>query len=144
MAGNRGHTLIELAVVLSILSSLLLITLPLFKQPETGEADLFFELLEKDFYFAQMKAVNEGRTVHFVFDSVDNKYVIMQGRSELQVRYFPEKLSVAGTSMGLSNPQFLQNGNVSRSGTLTFNYNNKNLYRIVFVFIRGRFYIEKV
>ncbi|WP_026689284.1 prepilin-type N-terminal cleavage/methylation domain-containing protein [Alteribacter aurantiacus] len=144
MQNNKGYTLIELVVVVSILSVLLMVAIPGIKKPEANEAELFFEVLEKDLYYAQIKAITDGLSVHFVFNAHEGYYKVMQGRTELRVRTFPEGLNFSGTSMGLSNPRFLPSGRIERSGTTSFIYHGSTIYRVVFVFIRGRFYIEKI
>ncbi|WP_096434683.1 competence type IV pilus minor pilin ComGD [Alteribacter populi] len=139
---EKGYTLIEILVVVSLLSILLLIAVPQLKQENVfEEVEGFFTTLEKDLYNAQMKAITDGAAVFFIFDPIDHSYTIRQGLTTIEKRQFPIGLELRGTSLGYSNLRFLASGNIRQSGTFTFLY-EEHLFRLVFVFMRGRFYIE--
>ncbi|UTR09441.1 prepilin-type N-terminal cleavage/methylation domain-containing protein [Evansella sp. LMS18] len=141
---ESGYTLIEMLLVLVLLSSVLLIAFPVFGgAAEAKSLEYFFEQLELDLYESQMSAMSEGITVRVVFSPENGTYRIRHGVRTVKTRYFPSGLSVASGTLDYNELLFMPGGTVSKSGSLIFNH-RKDSYLLMFQFVRGRFYIEKL
>ncbi|MCD8508730.1 MAG: prepilin-type N-terminal cleavage/methylation domain-containing protein [Bacillus sp. (in: Bacteria)] len=140
---QKGYTLIETLLVLLLITSLLLISIPNFEQSiHNKNIDYFFEQLEKDLYESQMKAMSEGIIVRVIFSSTHNNYTVREGTVTTKTRHFPKGLTVGRGSLELTNLRYLPNGNISFAGSIIFRY-KEDTYMLVFQLVRGRFYIEK-
>lgn len=141
---ESAYSLIEMLLVLAILSSLLLITIPMFQHSiHRNDIHQFFEQLEKDLYTSQMTAIHEGIIVRFVFSITDESYYIRHGTTTVIQRPFPKGMRVTRGTLELNNIRFLPTGTVSYAGTIVFYYGNEQ-YVLVLQLARGRFYIEKL
>ncbi|WP_078597100.1 competence type IV pilus minor pilin ComGD [Evansella clarkii] len=141
---EAGYTLIEMLLVLMLLGTVLLIAFPVFgKSTEAKSLEYFFEQLEMDLYESQMTAMSEGITVHVIFSPENGTYRIRHGVRTVKTRYFPGGLSVAAGTLDYNELRYMPGGTVSKSGSLIFNH-RKDSYLLMFQFVRGRFYIEKL
>lgn len=140
---EKGFTLIETLLVLLLITSLLLISIPNFQRSiHNKNLDYFFEQLEKDLYESQMTAMTEGIIVRVIFSSATNTYTIREEDVITKTRSLPKGLTVGRGTLELTNLRYLPNGNISYAGTIIFRYKNDR-HILVFQLVRGRFYIEK-
>ncbi|ADU29941.1 competence type IV pilus minor pilin ComGD [Evansella cellulosilytica] len=140
---SGGYTLIEILIVLLLITSFLLVSIPHFSNSvRSKDVDYFFELLEKDLYESQLHAMIHGEIVRFIFSPEEEAYFIRSNMTMKVKRPFPKGLSVRRGSLDYTSLRFLPTGTISFSGTILFYYKD-DTYMLVFQFVRGRFYIEK-
>ncbi|MDG5788724.1 competence type IV pilus minor pilin ComGD [Evansella sp. AB-P1] len=140
---EQGYTLFEILLVLILLSSILLLSIPSFTTSiRVNDINYFFEQLEKDLYEGQMRAMTDGIIVRFVFSPTNNNYIIRHGVNAVETRDFPKGLTVVKGTLDYNGIRFLPTGTTSNSGSLLFYY-GADRYDLVFQFVRGRFYIAK-
>ncbi|PYZ98608.1 hypothetical protein CR205_08510 [Alteribacter lacisalsi] len=143
MTDEKGYTLIEMLIVLSLLSVLLLIAIPKLIPPEVLESEQFLTTLKSDLYNSQIRALATQTPVQIIFDNINHKYIIRQDLTVIAENHFPAHLRFEARSLGTHDLRFMSNGNIQRSGSFVFSYERGGGYRVVFPFIRGRFYVEE-
>ncbi|MGC4376547.1 competence type IV pilus minor pilin ComGD [Fictibacillus sp. Mic-4] len=140
---NGGFTLIEMAIVLLILATVLSIGLFSYeKSKETRKVEYFFEELQKDVYLTQRTAIHSEQKASLIFFQKEHYYEIRLGNDQvLKRKQIPQDFIVFSTSMKL---QIAYNriGNVIESGTLHFQTPVGD-YRMVILLGVGRFYVER-
>ncbi|QOY36102.1 competence type IV pilus minor pilin ComGD [Anaerobacillus isosaccharinicus] len=145
LQNEKGHTLIEMTLVLVIFA--VATTIPLVKIESTydaGKREQFIYQLQQDLYYAQQMAISNQLTTTVVFLNADCQYYIRQGGKIILKREFqhPETTVRSGT-ISLTDISFLANGNAQKSGSLTIIVGDHR-YRLVMLLGMGRFYIEKL
>lgn len=92
MIAKNGFTLLEILVVLSILSVLILLSTPFnANMLEAKRENEFFKLLKSDMLYAQSlaSATDSDVLVSMSFDAENNRYSIIRDRT-VQKRSFPD------------------------------------------------------
>jgi competence protein ComGD len=141
---NKGHTLIEMMIVLLILSSVTAITVSSFQPILYGRQTAhFLEQLQEDLYYVQAAAISRGQTTSFTIYPEQNQYVVYGENREILIkRTFESNVMVEGGTLGYK-ITYLANGNVQKPGTLFINIGNAS-YKLVVQLGKGRFYVAKL
>lgn len=118
---EKGFTLIETLIALSILSILLLlpmITLPNFSA-NSYEAPLSAKQLKEDLLLAQHLAMSTGRQTFVRIDNTNRKYVIRFSALDVYLErpYINEQMFIELVTLEQSSISFLENGHPSQSGS---------------------------
>lgn len=141
---STGYTLIEVMVVLLLIIFVGGITASSFTSMSSEKkAKEFLMLLESDLLYAQQYALSHGDRVEFIIDAQGKRYFLRHNFAPVLVRQFDEEILFERGTLHFHEVVFLANGNIQKSGTILVTI-NEQLYRIVFLLGRGRFYIEKL
>jgi competence protein ComGD len=144
LTNQKGHTLIEMTIVLFFFAVVSAISLVNFESAyHAGKRDQFIYQLQQDLYYAQQMALSKQLTTTVVFLNGSKEYIIRQGGQVI----FRRKFQTSDTSfhqgtISLTDLAFLPNGNAQKSGHLTIRIGEFR-YRLVVLLGRGRFYIEQ-
>lgn len=140
---SEGFTLVELLLVLSIIT--LLIVFPMFqfrKIEEEQKLVLFLQMLQNDIFLAQRNAAVHQLPTRIIF--LNGLYVIEDNllNPPLLRRTYHSDLII--TYLSLKPPlRFNHDGNISSSGTISISYKNRK-YIVTFYLGSGRFtYVKK-
>lgn len=141
MNKQYGFSLMELLVVLSIWSLLLLLSAPiLVNSLEKQEEEQFFKVFESDVLYIQYAAslsAEEEVSIHFS----DDHYTVRDGSiNGFLKRNFPSTWKIDMRSMKYIS--FTDKGNIRHAGTIQVDTKNA-IYLIVFPLGKGRGYIVK-
>src|SRR5699024_12668189 len=94
---NPGFTLVELLYVLSLVSVMSLLTVPILnKSCDSVQIKLFFQVLAEDTLYIQNTACSEGTKMQLTF--TDDKYKIKRGKHTILSRKLPKGLDCRGIS----------------------------------------------
>lgn len=140
---NKGFTLIEVMIsflIFSIMTSIVIISFSsLYKAQEKKQ---FLNLLIQDIYYAQQLAINTGLPTYVYFDNENQLYGIRQLREDIYTQSFDEKIQFQSGTLKLNELSFNSDGNARKSGAIIIRVEDE-VYRIVVLLGRGRFYLEK-
>lgn len=142
---EKGHSLLEMTLVLVIVATILMIPLISFRAAaDASERNQFIYQLQQDLYYAQQMAISQQLAASVVFLNGSKEYVIRQGGEVILRRKFQvEGTTIVQGTLSLTDISFLPNGNVQKSGSLTIRMNEYR-YRLVLLLGKGRFYIEQL
>lgn len=141
---KTGFTFIEMLIVLTILSLLLLISLPTFQDAiHDTEFEYFLKELEQDLHYYQMYAMTNGVSIRFSFATDGSSYRVLDGLVVVVEKEAPDGVNFLPRSLLLNELRFLPNGNVYKAGIIEIQFNGDK-YHLVFQLVRGRFYFEKL
>jgi competence protein ComGD len=139
---QKGYTLIESLIVLTIFMIVVSITAFSFKpQLNMINEKAFISQLKADLYFAQQYAISNQRelTVNIIADK--HLYQIYENRPVpiLVERSYSPKIQIISSSL---HPYFryLSTGNMDRFGSFFIQTPDKR-YRMTFLIGKGRFYV---
>lgn len=139
---QQGFTIVESLIVLAVIvlfAQLSIVSIQKFYQKV--EKNLFFDQLQTDIYYAKAKAINQKSSVILEFFPQLNKYEIYNFQDERGlVREFPESVQIKRTN--LQRIYFRETGTISSFGTVTFEYEGKEI-KLIFNIGQGRFYVEE-
>lgn len=144
LVDNKGFTLIEALLVLSIviiISSISLIQLrPLH---ESKKIDHFLEQLQNDIFFSQQYAISHNEGAKLLFSVNGSYYRLSRGNSNEIIfhRKIDPSIKIILTTLG-SNLVFTSNGNIQRAGEILFKYRDTT-YVVTFLLGKGRFYVSQ-
>jgi len=137
-----GFTMVESLIVLVVIvlfAQLSIVSIGKFYQ--RVEKNLFFDQLKTDIYYAKARAINEKSSMIFEFFPQLNKYEVYMYQDEQRiVREFPDKVRIKRTN--LQRIYFRETGTMSSFGTVTFDYDGKEI-KLIFNIGQGRFYVEE-
>ncbi|MFA8437664.1 competence type IV pilus minor pilin ComGD [Pueribacillus sp. YX66] len=143
MANEKGYTLFELIIVITILGIVILIAIPSFTPiSEAHEVEHFFEQLEDDLYFTQVTALSRGKPVLLDFRTSSSLYQVRMDNKVIVQRNYPEHFTVEKGSMNTT-IEFNLNGNIRNPGTIFVDTNNGK-YKLTFQLGKGRFDVTKL
>ncbi len=139
MSDNNGYTLLEVMVVLTI-TSIIIIGMSFGYQSfyQKGLINQYLTGLGSDFQQLQTIAVNDNEEGSIKLR--DDGYDVYTGRSIVKEVNFNQRLDVSSNFSG-DKIKVNEFGNISRAGTVTINNNNHN-GKIIFPIGRGRYRIE--
>ncbi|MCC3356741.1 competence type IV pilus minor pilin ComGD [Bacillus sp. REN16] len=141
---NKGFTLIEVMLVLSIviiISSISLLELrPLH---ESKKMDQFLEQLQNDIFLGQQFAISHSEGTTLYFSSSGSFYRITRGNTLEEVihRKIDPAIRIQFSTLGYQTV-FTSNGNIQRSGEIRFKY-KESTYLVTFLLGKGRFYVTE-
>lgn len=139
---EKGFTLIESLLVLSILFIISLITVFSVKpQYEMTISKEFLTQLQADLLYAQQYAISHQREVTINF-MPDQHYYYIRDRYDLPIvveRHYSQKVLVTPGSLPLYF-KFLANGNASKIGSIYIQCGKKH-FRMTILLGMGRFYV---
>jgi competence protein ComGD len=140
MKKEKGFTLLELLITLSILMIMLLLVAPIsLSTLDAAEEERFFQTLEFDVLYIQSMAHERlSTTISFA----DDHYKIIRRAQEGGTirRYYPKGITI---NSRISNEiTFDYRGSVRNPRTIEVHTKNET-YRMIFPFGKGRYYIEK-
>jgi len=146
MSNQKGFTLIEMLIVLTIVSVLTFIAIPRINELiQAKEMNYFLEQFREDMLYAQQYAMVRKVSVAVLFYPYQSTYRITEGNTLGRVllrRTYSANLEIQPAT--LQSPlMFLKNGNVNKSGTILIT-NGEQTYKIVFLLGKGRFYVQKI
>lgn len=138
MSNQRGFTMMEMLVVLAITSLLTIFLLPkLSETVRSQEQRHFFTLFESDNLFLQNQMLY--RPTYGRINLYRSSYVINLGNNDLIYRTLPEPLHLTNPNYQIS---YASSGTIRQPYTYRYKYNN-HVYRVVYPFGKGRFYVEQ-
>jgi competence protein ComGD len=139
---EKGFTLIESLLVLSILFIISLITVFSVKpQYEMTISKEFLTQLQSDFFYAQQYAISHQKEVTINFIS-DQHYYFIRDRYDLPLvaeRHYSQKVLVTPGSLPLYF-KFLPGGNPNKFGSINIQCGKKH-FRLTILLGMGRFYV---
>jgi competence protein ComGD len=146
MRKESGFTFIEMLIVFTIISVMLMLSVPkMDRLVEKKQIDYFIEQFKNDLLYAQQYAMTHKSSVTIVFYHPQPVYRIMEGSVFGRIllhRSYSANLQIHPVT--LQSPLiFSPNGNVNKSGTILITY-GKQTYKIVFLLGKGRFYVQKL
>lgn len=142
---QKGYTLVEALIVLSIFFIILSITVlsfkPLIRQLQIND---FFEQLQLDIAYSQYYALSHNRDVHIKFSPDHYSYEITSGFTEPSLihRSYSKNIDLQLVTLPAT-VTFLSNGTIKRAGKMNISYDDE-LYSFVFLFGKGQTYVEKL
>ncbi|SDH33974.1 competence type IV pilus minor pilin ComGD [Alteribacillus bidgolensis] len=141
---NKGHTLVEMLIVLLIITAAIGIPLLSFQSlKEKTSIDNFLEVLAADIRYAQQYAYANEKMVFF---NMQNNYYYVRtmemAAEPLKERKIPNEVIFEKGSLDLRDVTYNHNGNIKKAGTILI-HTPKVKYRLVFLLGKGRFYIEE-
>ncbi|WP_176483697.1 MULTISPECIES: competence type IV pilus minor pilin ComGD [Bacillus] len=143
---EKGFTLIESLLVLSIVSILLSLSFIKFSPVmEKKVIPQFFEQLTNDVLYAQQYAMSSKSSVNLVFSSSTKQYYIQvptENRILLR-REFNHHIDI-NTRVASSIVRFNAVGNIMNPGTYGISYKSEEQFLLVFQLGYGKFYVEEV
>ncbi|MDC3418995.1 prepilin-type N-terminal cleavage/methylation domain-containing protein [Aquibacillus koreensis] len=139
---NKGFTLIEVLIVLSMISLFLVIGASFQpKALEQNQADYFFKLFQSDVLYLQQLTMIDRENV-FIYISPDNKsYQIKRGGmgEVILTRSFPKDWTINLNTLPAP-ISFSPNGTIKNPGTIDLR-SPTTRYSVIFPFGKGRCYI---
>ncbi|MCJ7839316.1 prepilin-type N-terminal cleavage/methylation domain-containing protein [Lederbergia sp. NSJ-179] len=139
-----GFTLIEMLIVLSVISIILLFSIFMFRSfSESMQKRLFFTQLESDLYYAHAYAQNRKEAVQVRFSRGSKQYEMLVGKQQPElflIRKFPPSIYIKEST--ISSFVITPDGNVSTFGIITFQHNQTTV-KVSFNIGKGRFNIEE-
>jgi competence protein ComGD len=138
---RNGFTLIEMLVVLSLLSVLLLFSVPLQFQTLTTQSEkAFIEQFKMDVLFLQSQSGLIRRDRYYI-RFLDDEYQVLQGRNSVfNGRPYPKEWKLRyDTRPDLS---YAASGTVIRPRTIEFLSKTERI-RFIFPLGKGGFYVDK-
>lgn len=138
---KNGFTLIEMLIVLSLFSILLVFTVPTqFHSLNNQTEQRFIAQLEQDVLYIQNQAgLNDGKLYQINF--YDEYYQIYDRRNPLFTkRNYPESWKIIQAYS--RNVRFTETGTLRQPRTIVI-FSDTERIAIVFPFGKGRFYVEK-
>ncbi|QOR65505.1 type II secretion system protein [Cytobacillus suaedae] len=142
---QRGFTLIEILLVLTVLSVITSVSfLQLKPVVEAKKIQSFFQTLENDLLFAQNYAMSHSESVYVYFMDHEFHYKVLVGSSKREVlrRNYSNNITIPYNNL-THGVIYLSNGNLSKSGTILFDIKGE-VYKITFLLGKGRFYVTQV
>lgn len=144
-SGESGFTMIELILVLSIVTIMSAIIIPVGEKwiKATEEEDALQSLILTIHSLQSYAMANNAFTqLRFIKEGTRTQYIAAHpGREEFSRKYLPEGMYVLSSSK-LKEVEFHGNGNIINFGTLTLG-TKTGLIRIAFQFQRGRMIISE-
>ncbi|WP_158735160.1 competence type IV pilus minor pilin ComGD [Alteribacillus sp. YIM 98480] len=141
---NKGHTLVEMLIVLLVITAAIGIPLLSFQSlKEKASIYYFLEVLAADIRFSQQYAYANEKMVFF--NMQDNYYYVRtteMAAEPLKKRKIPNEVKFEKGSLDLRDVSYNQKGNIKKAGTILI-HTPKTNYRLVFLLGKGRFYIEE-
>jgi competence protein ComGD len=141
---QKGYTLIESLIVLSIFTILSSVTVFSLKpQHSMIDDEAFLTQLQADLYFAQSYAISHQMDVIVIFSPKDYTYTLLgrSGQEQLLSRSYSTDLKVVEGTIPLSF-RYLSDGIVNKSGTILIRSRNKT-YVLTILIGKGRFYVTE-
>lgn len=141
---QRGFTLVESLVVLSIFMILSLATaISLKPQQMVIEDATFLTQLKADLYFAQNYAISHQHEVSIVFIPSEYKYYMFlrNGLPPILERTYSTNIYLTEGTMQLYF-KFLADGNINKFGSFVI-HTPKNDYLMTVLIGKGRFYVTE-
>ncbi|AQQ53008.1 type II secretion system protein [Planococcus lenghuensis] len=120
LLGNKGFTLVEMLVVLSLLMTMAF-AIPIYTAAEEERTEQrFFQTLLADIYFMQSESYRSGEWVQLTFGPDGGSYTISRNYSAALVsRNMPAGVRMDKTSY-LKNIRFNPIGSIETAGTIRF------------------------
>ncbi|MFB4164820.1 competence type IV pilus minor pilin ComGD [Alteribacillus sp. JSM 102045] len=144
LLNSKGHTLVEMLIVLLIITAAIGIPLLSFQSlNEKISTNHFLDLLAEDIKYAQQFAYANEKFVYF--NTQKNYYYVRQSEmtaAPLKKRKIPDGIKMETGTLALHEVAYNVNGNIRKPGTILIN-TPKGKYRLVFLLGKGRFYLEE-
>lgn len=137
MKSNKGFTLIELLFVLVIVSIISLLVLPsMFHTLTKQETNHFLQTFESDVFLTQNQSLYTLTNDRIL---LEKNYYIVRNDGKNILRSNPHHLELSSPTTRI---RFSMNGTIVDPTTYRFK-DQHGIYRIVFPFGKGRFYIDE-
>ncbi|PKG25712.1 competence type IV pilus minor pilin ComGD [Niallia nealsonii] len=144
MINEKGFTLLEMMVALSIFMILLSLSFLVFKpQMEMVKGNTFFTQLQADLFYAQSYALSHQMRMYVQFTPSKKEYAIKGdiATGEIIYRKYDETIVINEDRVSF-NFSILPNGNMSKFATYPFSIDEKK-YTLTIQIGQGRFYVTK-
>lgn len=141
MKKKNGFTLLEMLVVLSLWSVLILLSVPLnFANLEKQQDKQFLETFKFDVMYIQSLSIGSPHQAT-VIEFTESDYTVIDRTGKILLK---RKVPSGSTLKYRTNRQisFNNHGSIRKAGTITFESKHDN-YKIVFPLGKARCYIEK-
>ncbi|MGM9987115.1 MAG: competence type IV pilus minor pilin ComGD [Bacillaceae bacterium] len=142
---EKGFTLVEMLVVLSIVALCCTIPAALFvKRLGDVKLEQFLEQLEGDIYYIQQLSMSSQSVTTITFDTNKHVYKITGRRQyrPLEQKAYPKEIRVLAGTLPSAEIKFLSTGNISQVGTMEFWYGKRKV-KMTFQMGKGRFYVHE-
>lgn len=137
MTNSKGFTLIELLFVLVIVSTISIFVLPsMYETLTKQQRKHFFQMLENDVFLIQNYSLYSNSNNRILVNKED---YIVRTDSDYIFRKYPHDFRLINNYNRI---RFSVNGTVYDPTTYIFQDQN-GLYKVVFPFGKGRFYIDE-
>lgn len=137
MKNDKGFTLLELLFVLLVLSVVSVIVLPsLFQTLAKQEAKHFFQLFESDAFLTQNKSLYTPTNDRIL---MDRHHYVISGDGKVLIRNYPNDLDLTSEKIRI---RFSLSGTIVEPTTYRF-ISQSGIYKVIFPFGKGRFYLEE-
>ena len=132
MKHERGYTLIETLITLSLLSILTLLPLLGFQNiRERHEADYIAWQLKQDYMIAQHAAMSRGEMVSLRTSSNSYHIRLLNGSSYMHRSYATSDMSIWPRTLTGNFVSFNKNGNPRYSGTVLLRTHNREFLYVI-------------
>ncbi|WFA09681.1 GspH/FimT family protein [Tissierella sp. Yu-01] len=137
-----GYTIIELVVVLTLFSIILMIAVPNLGIIREFKEYQQIRQLKSDILFARNQAIVKGK-IHIVqFDFVRNGYIIVVGGGTIKRVYFDDGIELI-KNMEMTEVSFYRTGVPGKSGTIRLKNSKNKTYEVVVTPVVGKVNIKK-
>lgn len=140
--GNKGFTLIEVLIVLLVFTIFLSLSLASFKPlKNTLDKKMIISQLEADLYYAQTYTISRQELVTVQFYPAYNRYLMRTAKGKVIVdrTWATSAKLIDGSYLSFN---ILQDGNINKFGTLSFEINGQT-FNLIFNIGRGRFRVQE-
>ncbi|MEN2765995.1 competence type IV pilus minor pilin ComGD [Ornithinibacillus xuwenensis] len=136
---QKGFTLIESLVVLTIWLMILSLSVPLINSLYHKKTEeFFFNTLQYDILYVQSQAIGSNDYVRIILEK--QSYILVDSANQETIRKLPKGWSLDRRT--LDTISFNSNGAIRKAGTIQIQ-TNRTKYKIVFPLGKGRGYIVK-
>ncbi|WLR49766.1 competence type IV pilus minor pilin ComGD [Bacillus tianshenii] len=141
---QRGFTLIEMIIVLSVLTTVTFVSLIYFEPVfEQKRHEFFLEQLQRDFLYAQSYAINNNTDVFIHIVPYEHRYIVKEGlTNKILTRDYAENIEISRGTLGYM-IKFLPSGNARKSGALYIKLGDEH-YNLIVLLGKGRLYVKKL
>lgn len=141
MYNQKGFTLLEMLIVLSIWSVLILFTIPInLNTLEKQQEDKFFETLALDVLYIQNLSASSKGYLHPRINLHEDRYIMRAGTldNEMIERRIPEGWRIDFRTLPLI--EFDPNGRMKTPGNIIIKTKDTT-YNVIFPFGKGRYHV---
>lgn len=138
----KGYTLLELVIVLTLFSLILMIAVPSLGIIREFREYQQIRQLKTDILFARNQAIVKGKIYFVQFDFVRNGYIIVVSGETIKRVYFEEGIELI-KNMEMTELSFYRTGVPGKSGTIRLKNGKNQIYEVVVTPIVGKVTIKK-
>lgn len=138
LKNREAFTLIELLFVLSLISIIVFISVPIVHHiREQLEIDQFFKIFEADVRYIQNQSLGGSNSIYITL--YHDAYTVSELTKDVYTREYPSNMHTKTNREIVFN----RRGTIKDPTTIRFYLEDGTVYKAVFPFGKGRHYIEK-